>query len=62
MAILPTLHAKKSVQQRRCVDIQLDVVLVNLQYGDIEDEIREFKEATRCCAMTNREDLDGLRH
>ena len=24
----------------------LDIVLVNLQYGDVEDEIREFKDAT----------------
>ena len=43
----------------------LDVVLVNLQYGDVEDEIREFKEATgidvvQCASVDNREDLDGL--
>ena len=43
----------------------LDVVLVNLQYGEIEDEIREFKEATgidviQCASVDNREDLDGL--
>ena len=43
----------------------LDVVLVNLQYGDVEDEIREFKEVTgidvvQCSSVDNREDLDGL--
>ena len=43
----------------------LDVVLVNLQYGDVEDEIREFKEETgidvrQCASVDNREDLDGL--
>ena len=40
-------------------------MLVNLQYGDVEDEIREFKEATgidvvQCASVDNREDLDGL--
>jgi len=43
----------------------LDAVLVNLQYGDVDDEIREFKEATgievlQCTSVDNREDLDGL--
>ena len=43
----------------------LDVVLVNLQYGDVDDEIREFKEETgieviQCASVDNREDLDGL--
>ena len=43
----------------------LDVVLVNLQYGDVEDEIREFKKETgievvQCSSVDNREDLDGL--
>ena len=43
----------------------LNVVLVNLQYGDIDEEIREFKEATgidvlQCASVDNREDLDGL--
>ena len=43
----------------------LDIVLVNLQYGDVEDEIREFKEVTgidivQCASVDNREDLDGL--
>ena len=43
----------------------LDVVLVNLQYGDVDEEIKEFKEATginilQCTSVDNREDLDGL--
>ena len=43
----------------------LDVVLDNLQYGDVDDEIREFKEVTgidivQCASVDNREDLDGL--
>ena len=43
----------------------LDIVLVNLQYGDVDDEIREFKEETgievvQCTSVDNREDLDGL--
>tara|TARA_B100000242_G_scaffold16286_1_gene10044 strand:+ start:28 stop:693 length:666 start_codon:yes stop_codon:yes gene_type:complete len=43
----------------------LDVVLVNLQYGDVEDEIRAFRKETgievlQCASVDNREDLDGL--
>ena len=43
----------------------LDIVLVNLQYGDVDDEIKEFKEETgidvvQCASVDNREDLDGL--
>ena len=35
------------------------------QYGDIDEEIREFKETTgidvlKCASVDNREDLDGL--
>ena len=59
--------AKKSVELKDMGRIfsGLDVVLVNLQYGDVEDEIREFKEATgidvvQCPSVDNREDLDGL--
>ena len=58
---------KKSVQLKDMERIfsGLDVVLVNLQYGDVEDEIREFKEATgidvvQCASVDNRDDLDGL--
>ena len=43
----------------------LDIVLVNLQYGDVADEIKEFKEEAgievlQCASVDNREDLDGL--
>ena len=43
----------------------LDVVFLNLQYGDVDEEIREFKKATgievlQCASVDNREDLDGL--
>jgi ADP-heptose:LPS heptosyltransferase len=58
---------KKSVQLRDMERIfsDLDVVLVNLQYGDVDDEIRAFKEETgidvlQCASVDNREDLDGL--
>ena len=58
---------KKSIQLRDMERLfsGLDVVLVNLQYGDVDDEIREFKEATgidvvQCASVDNREDLDGL--
>ena len=58
---------KKSVQLKDMERIfsGLDVVLVNLQYGDVEDEIREFTDATgidvvQCASVDNREDLDGL--
>ena len=38
-------HTKKSIKLRDMERIfsGLDVVLVNLQYGDVDDEIREFK-------------------
>ena len=59
--------ATKSIQLRDMERLfsGLDVVLVNLQYGDVEDEIREFKDATgievvQCASVDNREDLDGL--
>ena len=59
--------AKKSVELKDMGRIfsGLDVVLVNLQYGDVEDEIKEFKEETgievmQCASVDNREDLDGL--
>ena len=43
----------------------LDVVLLNLQYGDVNEEIRDFTKATgievlQCKSVDNREDLDGL--
>ena len=58
---------KKSVQLRDMGRLfsGLDVVLVNLQYGDVEDEIKEFKKETgievvQCASVDNKEDLDGL--
>ena len=60
-------QVKKSVSLKDMERIfsGLDVVLVNLQYGDVEDEIKEFKEATgievvQCASVDNKEDLDGL--
>ena len=60
-------QTKKSIQLRDMgrIFMGLDVVLVNLQYGDVDDEIREFKEETgidvvQCASVDNREDLDGL--
>ena len=63
-----SLHQiKKSVELRDMGSMfsGLDVVLVNLQYGDVDDEIRAFKEETgidvlQCASVDNREDLDGL--
>ena len=60
-------QVKKSVRLQDMEKIfrGLDVVLVNLQYGDVADEIREFKDATgievvQCSSVDNRDDLDGL--
>ena len=62
-----TTYKTKSIQLRDMGRLfkGLDVVLVNLQYGDVHDEIREFKEAMgidvlQCASVDNREDLDGL--
>ena len=62
-----TGYKTKSVQLRDMgrMFAGLDVVLVNLQYGDVDDEIKEFKEETgidvvQCASVDNREDLDGL--
>ena len=48
-----------------CLFSGLDVVLINLQYGDVDEEIKEFREETgievvQCSSVDNREDLDGL--
>ena len=55
---------EKSIQLRDMerLFLGLDVVLVNLQYGDVDDEIKEFKEETgidvvQCSSVDNREDL-----
>ena len=60
-------NVKKSIHLKDMEHIfsGLDIVLVNLQYGDVGDEIREFKDATgidvvQCASVDNREDLDGL--
>ena len=43
----------------------LDIVLLNLQYGDVDEEIREFTKSTgievlQCSSVNLKEDLDGL--
>ena len=43
----------------------LDVVLLNLQYGEVDEEIKAFERDTgieiiQCASVDNREDLDGL--
>ena len=60
-------HLKKSLTLMDFKKIfkDLDVTLVNLQYGDVDEEIREFKNETgidvvQCASVDNREDLDGL--
>ena len=62
-----TTYKTKSVQLRDMERLfaGLDIVLVNLQYGEVEDEIKEFQEETgidvvQCASVDNREDLDGL--
>ena len=62
-----TSYDTKSIQLKDMEDMfsGLDVVLVNLQYGDVDDEIRAFTEETgievvQCASVDNREDLDGL--
>ena len=43
-----SLNKQKRVQLRDMgrMFAGLDIVLVNLQYGDVDDEIKEFKEET----------------
>ena len=62
-----TPYKTKSVKLREMGQIfkGMDVVLINLQYGDVEDEIRDFSDETgieivQCASVDNREDLDGL--
>ena len=65
---LNTLNQEKKSVRLRDMERMfagLDVVLVNLQYGDVADEIKEFKEETgievlQCASVDNREDLEGL--
>ena len=58
---------KKSLDLKELVPVfkDLDVVFLNLQYGDVDKEIRDFKKETgieviQCTSVDNREDLDGL--
>ena len=64
MESFKTKYKTKSVQLRdmELLFSGLDVVLVNFQYGDVDEEIKEFKEATgidvvQCASVDNREDL-----
>ena len=59
--------AKKSMSLKHFGEMfkGLDVVLLNLQYGDVNEEIEDFIKTTgiqviQCKSVDNREDLDGL--
>ena len=63
----PQNKSRKSIELSdfRNMFVDLDIVLVNLQYGDVDQEIREFKERTgievlQCSSIDNKEDIDGL--
>ena len=65
-SLSPT-YKRKSIKLHDlgCLFLGLDVVLINLQYGDVDEEIKEFREETgievvQCSSVDNREDLDGL--
>ena len=60
-------HLKKSLTLTEFGKIfeGLDVVLLNLQYGEVDEEIKAFErdmgiEIIQCSSVDNREDLDGL--
>ena len=62
---LHTLKKSLSLMELGKIFQDLDVVLLNLQYGDVNEEIKEFTKATgievlQCKSVDNREDLDGL--
>ena len=66
-SVKATNKLKKSMELRDfCKAFKdLDITLVNLQYGDVDKEIREFKKETgievlQCASVDNRNDLDGL--
>ena len=65
-SFIPTFQTKSiPLRDMERIFTGLDIVLVNLQYGDIDEEVREFKETTgidvlQCASVDNREDLDGL--
>ena len=53
------------LKELRKVFDNLDLVLINLQYGEVQDEINEFIKKTnipihQVKSLDNREDLDGL--
>ena len=60
-------HLKKSLTLTEFGKIfqGLDIVLLNLQYGEVDEEIKAFERDTgieiiQCSSVDNREDLDGL--
>ena len=65
---IKSLHTqKKSISLKEFGKLfkDLDIVLLNLQYGDVDNEIKEFTNSTgievlQCSSVDNREDLDGL--
>ena len=62
---LHTLKKSLSLMELGKIFQGLDVVLLNLQYGDVNEEIKEFTKTTgievlQCKSVDNREDLDGL--
>ena len=62
---LHTLKKSLSLMELGKIFQDLDVVLLNLQYGNVNEEIKEFTKATgievlQCKSVDNREDLDGL--
>ena len=65
---IKSLHTqKKSILLKEFGTLfkDLDIVLLNLQYGDVDNEIKEFTKSTgievlQCGSVDNREDLDGL--
>ena len=65
---IKSLHTqKKSISLKEFGKLfkDLDIVLLNLQYGDVDNEIKEFTnsmgiEVLQCSSVDNREDLDGL--
>ena len=65
---IKSLHTQKkslSLKEFGTLFKDLDIVLLNLQYGDVDNEIKEFTKSTgievlQCGSVDNREDLDGL--
>ena len=65
---IKSLHTQKkslSLKEFGTLFKDVDIVLLNLQYGDVDNEIKEFTKSTgievlQCGSVDNREDLDGL--